>query len=949
MNQYDKKIKRRKLINPKIYRLCILMILFLTVGLSQTIHIKADQPKRKTVKVGYYIRKSFQEGDKDWKPKSGYSYEYMQKIASYTGWKYKYIYGTWEELYHKLESGEIDMMAGIADSKDRENKILYPNREMLNETFYIYMSQHDKTIKVGDIDSYKDKIIGIQKNNPKMVETLNRWMKHHDAKIRIKIYEDFNACAKAFHEKKIDGFVSADNIVSSYSGIVPVEKIGKEPYYLCVSKNQTQLLKELNNALGVIYEQDALSINELSNKYTAETAVSVFLSKEERDWMENHSTITVGYSKNYLPYSDITKKGKPTGLIKNIIPDLFKNLPGQYSPKIVYVAFEDQRQMIKSVRDGKIDIAFPVSDERWYSEQNQYQQTSSVVTAPIALAYKGRYKEETTKKIAVNKNNLLQYCYVTQKYPNAKITLYDSSKECIDAVKSGRVMATLVSAIQADRITDNNKELNTLTLTNSEKLCFGVSLNNGALLKLLNHGITILGESYGVDHVYHYVNEVTTYTLTDLIRDHIWIVIIVFIVVLLLIILYFMIHDKNQEERARKELHQKKMLEDALERAKQATIARTVFLRNMSHDIRTPLNAVIGFTDLALKGEKDINQMKDYLSKINISGKHLLEIVNEVLEISRIESGQTKLDERAWNLEEIVDEAEVIIREQAKEKKQDFYVDMSEVKDKYIYCDRLRMKEILLNLLGNSVKFTKQKGKISLEILQKACDSEGFASYQIIVKDNGCGMSQEFIDKIFEPFEREYTSTDSGVQGAGLGMPIVKHFVDMMNGTIQIVSKEGSGTKIIMEYKFCIANPVTQEKQEDINGEEYHFEEKRLLLAEDNELNREITEEVLKEVGFQIDSVENGEEAVKKLRSEAAGYYDAILMDIQMPVMDGYEATRQIRNLEDQKYATIPIIALSANAFEEDKASSFIAGMNDHLAKPLDVEKLMKILKCVLK
>ena len=229
MAQHGMNMKKRKKINRKIYGLLILTILFFSVGMSQSIRTKADNSKRSTVKVGYYIRKSFQEGDKDWKPKSGYSYEYMQKIASYTGWKYKYIYGTWEELYHKLESGEIDMMAGISDSKERENKILYSNREMLNETFYIYMSQHDKTIKVGDIASYKNKTIGIQKNNPKMVEILNRWIKHHNVKINIKMYDDFNQCAKAFHQKKIEGFVSADNIVSSYSGIVPVEKIGKEP------------------------------------------------------------------------------------------------------------------------------------------------------------------------------------------------------------------------------------------------------------------------------------------------------------------------------------------------------------------------------------------------------------------------------------------------------------------------------------------------------------------------------------------------------------------------------------------------------------------------------------------------------------------------------------------------------------------------------------------------
>lgn len=410
-----------------------------------------------------------------------------------------------------------------------------------------------------------------------------------------------------------------------------------------------------------------------------------------------------------------------------------------------------------------------------------------------------------------------------------------------------------------------------------------------------------------------------------------------------------MMHEKKQRKIVQKEAQQKKLLEDALEQAKQATVARTVFLRNMSHDIRTPLNAVIGFTDLALNEEKDIDKIKEYLSKIHVSGKYLQGIINEVLEISRIDSGQTKLEEKAWNLRKIIDEVELIIREQAREKDQIFLVDVSELKDENVYCDKLRIKEILLNLLGNSVKFTQPGGEILLKVSQKKSDIEGMAKYEITIIDNGCGMNQKFIERIFEPFEREYSSTDSGVKGAGLGMPIVKHFVDMMKGTIKISSEEKKGTKIVVELKFCLVKNLENVKGgKEEEKEQYDFQGKRLLLAEDNEMNREIVQEILTESGFIIDSVENGQEAVRKIKLSNPGFYDAILMDIQMPVMDGYEATKQIRDMKDSKISQIPIIAISANAFEEDKSISLSLGMNAHLGKPLDVKKLMAVLKQIL-
>ena len=436
------------------------------------------------------------------------------------------------------------------------------------------------------------------------------------------------------------------------------------------------------------------------------------------------------------------------------------------------------------------------------------------------------------------------------------------------------------------------------------------------------------------------------YTAIDFIQDNIWIFTGILIVIFLCIIWYFCQRDQNMQKQAKKEAKQKQELENALTIARQANRARGVFLRNMSHDIRTPLNAIIGFAKLAMKSEGNFEQIQDYLNKISVSGDHLLAIVNDVLEVSRIESGQTKLEELPCNIKNIVDEVEVIIQGQTQEKAQTFIVDTSKVKDYYIYCDRLRVKEVLVNLLGNAVKFTPEGGKIELRIIQNEPAPEGYANYEVHVKDNGCGMSPEFMEKMFLPFERERTSTVSGIQGTGLGLSIAKQFVDLMGGTIEVTSKEKEGTEVIVRISPRLAQTEKDERTENTESEEkdYDFRGKRILVVEDNELNREIVKAVLEETGFEVEEAENGAVAVDKIKTAGALYYDVVLMDIQMPVMDGYMATKKIRSLEDSDLANIPIIALSANAFEEDRKASTDAGMNGHLAKPVNVSELLKML-----
>ncbi len=542
--------------------------------------------------------------------------------------------------------------------------------------------------------------------------------------------------------------------------------------------------------------------------------------------------------------------------------------------------------------------------------------------------------------------------------------------------------------------------------------------------------------------------------------------------------------DIDDEKRLEAQLERQNIdLQDALAAAQHANKAKTTFLNNMSHDIRTPMNAIIGFTSLAAAHIDNTEQVQDYLSKITTSSNHLLSLINDVLDMSRIESGKVKIEEKETSLPEIMHDLRTIVQADISSKQLEFYIDTADVVNENVMCDSLRLNQILLNLLSNAMKFTEPGGIVSVRIIQNENIHEGYASYDFQVKDTGIGMSQEFLEHVFEPFERERTSTVSGVQGTGLGMAITKNIVDMMGGTISVASEEGKGTTftVSLQFETCSGSvrqggipqlkglralvadddfntcssvtkmlstigmrpdwttsgkeavlrvKLAREQNDeyaafiidwlmpDMNGievvrrirgiigddtpiiiltaydwtdieeearnagvtafcskpiflselrgilespyttpdmeaaeaeEELAFEGKKLLLVEDNELNQEIAVEILKESGFVIDVAEDGAVAVEKMKTAACGQYDLILMDIQMPIMNGYEATRRIREIEEPEIANIPIIAMTANAFDEDRRAALDAGMNGHIAKPIDIPKLLELLKDVLK
>ena len=392
-------------------------------------------------------------------------------------------------------------------------------------------------------------------------------------------------------------------------------------------------------------------------------------------------------------------------------------------------------------------------------------------------------------------------------------------------------------------------------------------------------------------------------------------------------------------------------LSEAVRAAETANRAKSTFLSNMSHDIRTPMNAIIGFTTLAVSSIDNKNKVKDYLSKILSSSNHLLSLINDILDMSRIESGKLHLEETEVSLSEVLHDLKTIISGQIYAKQLELYMDAMDVANEDVYCDKTRLNQVLLNLLSNAVKFTPAGGTVSVRLKQFPGPTKGSALYEFRIKDNGIGMSQEFVQKIFSPFERERTSTVSRTQGTGLGMAITKNIVDMMGGTVEVQTEQGKGTEFTVRLPLRIQSAHRRvEKIPELEGPALpvaraDFRDRHILLVEDNELNSEIAAEILSQYGFQVDTAKNGAEAVEKVQHSKPGDYDLVLMDVQMPVMNGYEATKRIRGLSDPALAKITILAMTANAFEEDKRKALECGMNGFLSKPIVVEELIGTLQ----
>ncbi len=1046
------------------------------------------------VRVGYYENEVFQEGAKDGAVKTGYAYEYYRKLSEYTGWRYEYVYGGFGELYQMLLDGEIDLLAGLAWREDRAELIGYPDAVMGRESYYLLKHDSDPDITT-DTASLQGKKIGVL--DSAMVGVLNGFLEERGVAAQVVPYADYTELFEAFDAGKLDVVAAESDGARGREHAAVLTSFGSSEYYLCVAKNRPDLLAELNAAQTQLLQEEPNYVSSLSAKYYSLSVTTRAFSAAEKEWLSEHNALSVGYLENYMPYSGTDEDGQVTGVVRDVVPEILKAL-GVTELEVSYRGYQSYDDMIADLNAELIDTAFPVGGGLYYSEENGIYQSNPVASASTELVFRGEFGENTLRRFAVNANNRMQYYYVRANFPDAEIVFYPSIDDCLDAVLSGDAGCTTLNGLRANDILKNRRYsgLSMRQSSRTDDRCFGVEIGNEGLLKLLNRGVNVIGGDYAQNISYRYTGALYSYGLGDMLRDHMALFATIILAVAALVI-FLLVRDARlskakvrEKEAARQELEQKNAelaeskdaLSVALVAAEHANRAKTAFLNNMSHDIRTPMNAIVGFTALAASHIDNREQVRDYLGKISVSGQHLLSLINDILDMSRIESGKVTIEESDVHLPDVIHDLRTIIHSNVTSKQLDLFIDTQDVVHEDIVTDKLRLNQVLLNILSNAIKFTPAGGTISFRVIEKASARAGYADFEFRIKDNGIGMSKEFQKTIFEAFSRERTSTVSGIQGTGLGMAITKNIVDMMNGTICVRSEEHKGSEFIVDLPCRIAGSakavepipdlkgaralvadddihtclsvcsmlreiemrpdwtnygkeavirakeafdqadpfgvyiidwmmpdqngietarrirrvigndapiiiltaydwadIEEEAREagvtsfcskplflselrealaepfrhdsgigaqagtDADGPAAHdFTGKRLLLAEDNEMNRLIATEILTEHGFAVDLAVDGVEAVDRMKNSPAGTYDIILMDVQMPHMDGYEATRQIRALEDRRKASVPIVAVTANAFEEDRSVAMEAGMNGHLAKPYDIPKMME-------
>ena len=909
--------------------ICILLCLVLYITVLP-FSVSAEETKNRIVRVGWY-EGTYNTTGSDGK-KRGYSYEYQQAVAAHTGWKYEYVEGSWAELMNMLKKGQIDLLGGISYAEERAASMLFSELPMGEDKYYLYVDPSNTDISASDLTTLNEKRIGV------MPDTLSarrfcEWEKSHGVDTQQVDITSTDDARQKLQNQEIDGFVLNESPQWARDNISPALLIGGSYNYFAVSKKRPDLKEELDQAMQKIEKENPFYEEDLYKRYRSANPIET-LTDEEQNWLEQHGAVRIGYLKSDVGISLVDAESEePVGIINDYI-SLASGCLEDRNIEFQLTGFDSQEEELQALKDNRIDMIFHMNQNPYEAEQNDIILSNTVFEFNLAvITGVKKFDENKENTVAVSKNNLLGKWYISFNYPFWKIKEYDSSDEVEKAVHDGEADCFVAKAGRSLKTLEDSK-MHSIFLTKSGTSCFAVTRENTTLMNILNKTIQTLPASRLSSMFSVYENTPGKVTLSDYIKDNLRIVSISFVsvtLVIMLIIVYLMMEARKAQIQAEK-----------------ANAAKSDFLFNMSHDIRTPMNALLGYSEL-MKRELTDPKLLDYQEKMEQSGNLLLSIINNVLDMAKIESGKMELDENYVKIRDVYQGVYKIF--QAEAEKKGIHLEMEyEVQHEHVICDETKNREIFLNLISNAVKYTASGGTVTIRITEIDCDREDCVRIQTQVIDTGIGMSEEFLPSLFEAFARERNTTAAKVAGTGLGMPIIKKYVDMMGGTIKAESKLGEGSKftVIMEYRIADKGYYEQDTDPSPDTEETNrISGKHVLLAEDNDLNAEIAEFILEDMGLVVDRVEDGIQCVARMEQKPAGTYDLILMDIQMPNMDGYKATQAIRRLADKKKAGIPIIAMTANAFSEDIQRSLAAGMNAHISKPVDVKTLEKTIRSI--
>lgn len=948
-------------------------IAYTLILLSLAIDVAAKS--KKVVRVGWY-ESAYNSTDR-FGHRSGYAYEYQQKIAAYTGWKYEYVEGNWATLLEKLQKGEIDLLSDVSYTPERAKNMLFSTQPMGCEEYYILIDNANTAINPENITTLNGKKIGVNAGSIQQ-SIYERWAKENGIKAKlIEIDGQERDFAEYMLNGELDAVVSVSAIDHNLNNCIPVSVIGASDFYFVINKNRQDLKTDLDNAMKQILHNNMYYNRLLYEKYMVNSGSFRSLSGREAEWIRHHGAIRVGYRDGYLPFCGTNKNtGEVDGLLKDFIA-VSSNVVRNADVRFETTPYPNTDALIKALKNKEIDCIFPVSLDLYDAEEMGILLTDPVMEIEELLVVKKSEVDDfdmsEPKRIAVNGKNMSHAAIVREQYPDWEPVSFNSPDECILAVADGRADCMLVSNYRygvMHRLFEKH-DLVTISTGITMNHMFAVLPDNFCLYSILGRLINMMSSAEIHSSLTKHTQTDSQITISDFIRENIGYIVLFFAVIIAIISVLFAksLSSMRKTKLLNRELktHQKQLseayedqkdhleeiallnteLEWAKTQAEAASSAKTSFLFNMSHDIRTPMNAIMGFRDLLEKHIDEPERRADYLRKIKEASKVLLSIINNVLEMARIEKGTVVVEEVAMNTKNFGISIFSVFSEMMAEKNIEFtHEDL--VVHHNVYCDPTKIREIFMNLLSNAYKYTKPGGKVHVRLRELPSNREGYGIFETSVSDTGVGMSAEYLAHIFEEFSRENTSTANKIEGTGLGMPIVKRLVELMGGTIRVTSEKGVGTTFVVVLPHRIADEPENVEPEDVEADGAVFEGKRILLAEDNDLNAEIAEEILTSVGFMIERAEDGAVCYEKIVSSETGYYDLVLMDIQMPNMDGYQATKAIRGLADKEKANIPIIAMTANAFEEDRSKAINMGMNGHIAKPIDVSELLMVLARVI-
>ena len=927
---------------------CAMLCLLLLLSVALPVKAAAETAPAKVVRVGSFEDTFNYCNEKG--ARKGYGYELLETLSGYTGWQFEYVTCDWSDCFEKLENGEIDIMGGISYTEDRAEEMLFSDEPMGEEKYYLYADLSRTDLSTSDYKTLNGKKIGVLMGAESEV-MLTEWEEKYGLKTQhVNIANNEDVKQKlANHE--IDCFVSLEESCWAELGISTITRVGKSSIYYVLNKDRADIKEELDNAMRALDEEAPFYTADLCKKYFS-LDYKPILTGEEKAWLKEHGAIRMGF---LTSDSGVSTYDPATGEITGTITDYIqfaRDCLGNQELEFQLVGYDDKEAELNALKSGEIDMIFHFDQSPNLAEEYRLARTNTTWTANMmVVTNKQLFIENQVNRVAVPQNKISLTRYIAFYYPQWEIVDCDTQEDAIKLVKDGQADC-FITGISSEAKYSKNYGFYSVPLPNPANSCFAVKSGNRSLLSILNKTIKAMPANMLTGSLAMHKSSARKVTLSEFIRDNFFMVLLVssiFVAVILLTILKLLLKARKAEAAARKaandtqELNAK--LQIAAENAESANRAKSTFLFNMSHDIRTPMNAIIGYADLASRHLDDPAKLEKYMENIQVCGQNLLMLLNNVLDLARIENDKTEMEYSVSDVEKDFRNCIAMFQNQADSKGQTLTV-TTQLPYPYIYADIPHLTEVCTNLVSNAVKYTGAGGTIRCGITQKPGEKEGWCDTVVTVADNGIGMSQEFQKHIFEPFERERTSTVSKVEGSGIGMGIVKKLVELMGGTVEVESKIGVGSTFTVTIPCRIASEDEIQAKREINpSDQKCLCGTRILLTEDNDLNAEIATELLQEEGCTVDRAKDGVECVDMLEKAANGTYQLILMDVQMPVMNGYDATKKIRRMDDPQKANIPIVAMTANAFSEDKQVALDAGMNDHIAKPINMSVLVPTLR----